>query len=85
LFALKGLDIKGQQLTQLLTYQGRIRSMNFSQDGRQIITADEDGTIQVRHLSEIQDLDGLLKQGCDWLKDYLASHPDALQVCSDIK
>jgi WD40 repeat protein len=78
-------NLKGQQLTRLFTYQGWIRSVNFSKDGQQIITAGEDGTVQIRHLSEIKDLDGLLKQGCDWLKDYLVSHPDALQVCSDIK
>ncbi|NJM73155.1 MAG: hypothetical protein HC862_25170 [Scytonema sp. RU_4_4] len=43
-------------------------SVSFSPDGKSVILWS-------------LDLDDLLTRGCDWLKPYLASHPNAPKVC----
>jgi WD40 repeat protein len=55
--------------------------MSFSPDGERLATTGEDGTVR---LWRVEGLDELLSRGCDWLKDYLATHPEALkklEVC----
>ncbi|MEG3918580.1 WD40 repeat domain-containing protein [Microcoleus sp. T3_A4] len=47
---------------------------SFSPDGKFIITGSKDKTARIWRVRE---LDELLAQGCLWLKDYLATHPEA--------
>jgi WD40 repeat protein len=58
-----------------------LKSAFFSQDGKQIIVVSSDGIIRTWR---VDGLNELLARGCDWLKDYLATHPKArerLKVC----
>jgi WD40 repeat protein len=74
-------DLSGKQIAVLSGHHDRVNSASFSPDGQRIITASSDGTARVWRVGG---LDELLTRGCDWLKDYLASHPEAqekLKVC----
>ncbi len=53
-------------------------SVNFSSDGKTLAIAYIDGNLSFFPLT----LDGLLSQGCGWLKDYLKFHP---RVSEDLK
>ncbi|MCP6757711.1 MAG: AAA-like domain-containing protein [Fischerella sp. CENA71] len=55
---------------QLAEYQGK--NGVFTPDGK-LIAIVVDNTVQLR---PVEGLDELLARGCDWLKDYFASHPD---------
>jgi WD40 repeat protein len=77
-------DLSGRQLAEFKIPQSQnssIKSASFSQDGKQIVAVFQDGTIRVW---QVGGLDELLVRGCDWLKDYLTTHPQArekLKVC----
>ena len=76
-------DLSGRLIAQWKGYQGEITSMSFSPDGERLATTGEDGTVR---LWRVEGLDELLSRGCDWLKDYLATHPEALEkleVCQN--
>ncbi|MEQ8757894.1 MAG: hypothetical protein RID09_30860 [Coleofasciculus sp. G1-WW12-02] len=70
-------DLQGRQMAEFAGYG------TISPDGRTIALIQEDKVVLkpgYRHLDE------LLAQGCDWLKDYLATHPQArerLPVCGE--
>jgi len=66
----------GDDWQQLAEYQGRDGVLN--PDGK-LIAFVVDNTVQLR---PIEGLDELLARGCNWLRDYFASHPDVLnEVC----
>ncbi len=77
-------DLSGRQLAEFKIPQSQnssIQSASFSQDGKQIVAVFDDGSIRVW---QVGGLDELLVRGCDWLKDYLTTHPEArerLKVC----
>jgi WD40 repeat protein len=52
---------------------------SFSPDGQHIMAA---GAYRV-FIWQTGDLNQLLVRGCTWLKDYLASHPDAPKICQN--
>lgn len=80
-------DLSGRQLAEFRP-PGRIGTFRFTLDGtqiitesfEQIITGSLDGTVGVL---PVEGLHELLDRGCDWLKDYLASHPNVSEVCPD--
>jgi WD40 repeat protein len=53
-------------------------AINFSQDGQYIAVAEKSGSVR---LWRIQNLGELLGVGCDWLRPFLASHPEAPRAC----
>ncbi|WP_193200428.1 eIF2A-related protein [Nostoc sp. MG11] len=79
-------DISGKQLAQYKYSSLFVWPTNFSPDGKHILTQ---VTGQLPHNNEViiwrvEELDGLLTRGCDWLKDYLNTHPqvrERLEVC----
>ncbi len=76
-------DLSGRLIAHWNGHQGEVTSISFSPDGQCLATAGEDGTIG---LWRIEGLDELLARGCDWLKDYLATHPEELEkleVCQN--
>jgi WD40 repeat protein len=76
-------NLSGQQLAEFKGHQGWVNSVRFSPNGKLLATAGLDGTFQ---LWQVEGLDELLWRGCDWLKDYLISHPEALEklnVCQN--
>ncbi|RAM50757.1 MAG: hypothetical protein C6Y22_15715 [Hapalosiphonaceae cyanobacterium JJU2] len=60
----------GDDWQQLAEYQSK--DGIFSPDGN-LIAVVVDNTVQLR---PVEGLDQLLARGCDWLRDYFASHPD---------
>jgi WD40 repeat protein len=70
-------NLSGQQLAEFKGHQGRVFSVSFSPDGETLATAGWDGTAK---LWRVDGLDQLLVRGCNWLKDYLAAHPEEQKV-----
>jgi WD40 repeat protein len=76
-------ELTGRRLAQWKGHQGRVLSVSFSSDGQRLATTGDDGTVR---LWQVEGLDELLIRGCDWLKDYFVTHPEALeklQVCQN--
>ncbi|NEQ13579.1 MAG: hypothetical protein F6K44_06725 [Moorea sp. SIO3E2] len=76
--------LSGQQVAQFEVYRPKsgpwIRSVSFSPDGKFLAIGDEPYAKVT--LWRIKKLDDLLEQGCEWLQEYLDSHPDdAPKVC----
>ncbi len=69
-------DLSGRQLAEFSSL-GRLDRVRFV-DETQIVTASTDGTIGQL---PVEGLNELLDRGCEWLKDYLDSHPNAPKVC----
>lgn len=57
-------------VTELTGHQGGVTSASFSPDGELILTA---------RVWPVRSLDELLEWGCDWLGDYLVTHPTELE------
>ena len=77
-------DLQGQQLATFRdnNQETMILNASFIGGGQSLATVSASGTIQFR---PVENLDQLLRRGCQWLKDYLATHPDEqkkLTVCS---
>jgi len=70
--------MSGLQLAQFNGHQGRAYSVSFSPDGQRLATVGDDGKVQ---LLRVEGLDELLSRGCNWLKDYLATHPKPSIKC----
>ncbi|MFB2971887.1 AAA-like domain-containing protein [Aerosakkonema sp. BLCC-F183] len=69
-------------LAQFKAQPGDIFSVTFTDDGKSLATAGSDSTVRIWRVEE---LDELLDRGCDWLKDYLATHREVreqLKVCN---
>jgi WD40 repeat protein len=76
-------DLSGRLIAQWKGHEGEITSMSFSLNGQRLATTGEDGTVRQWR---IEGLDELLSRGCDWLKDYLTTHPEELEkleVCQN--
>ncbi len=68
----------GELLTTLEGHEESVNSVSFHPDGRSIASASDDRTVRLWSLENIlnppaesSDLDELLKQGCEWLHEYL--------------
>ncbi|NEQ69068.1 MAG: hypothetical protein F6K21_26915 [Symploca sp. SIO2D2] len=66
------LEKRGEPLT-LSGHQSSVNSVSFSPDGKFLASGGNDGKVILWSL----DLEDLIARGCDWLQDYLATHPDA--------
>jgi WD40 repeat protein len=76
-------DLSGNQIAEFKGHKSFVWSVSFSPDGRYLATASDDRTAR---LWRVEGLDELFARGCDWLKYYLASHPEArekLKVCQN--
>ncbi|HEY9631854.1 MAG TPA: AAA-like domain-containing protein [Coleofasciculaceae cyanobacterium] len=76
-------DLSGNRIAEFTGHQSWLWRLTFSPDGKYLATVSTNGTVR---LWRVETLDELLARGCDWLKYYLASHPEArekLQVCQN--
>ncbi|NES25480.1 MAG: hypothetical protein F6K41_42940 [Symploca sp. SIO3E6] len=63
--------------------ESTINIVSFTPDGKHLAALGRSSSIRMWRLKEF---DELLTQGCNWLQDYLANHPEALedlQECQD--
>jgi WD40 repeat protein len=61
-----------QERNSLKSNQGNVYSVNFSPDGKTIVSGGNDGTVKLA----AWDLEQLLKLSCDWARDYLRTSRD---------
>jgi WD40 repeat protein len=74
-------DKQGNLMQEFRGHQDWVNSIAFSPDGQFLATASFDRTIR---LWRVERFEQLLGRGCDWLKDYFVTHPEALkklEVC----
>ena len=62
-------DLSGRQIGIFSNFK------SFSPDGQYVYTQNYEDV----QLERIRGLDELLAEGCDWLKDYFVTHPEALK------
>ncbi|MBW4498249.1 MAG: AAA-like domain-containing protein [Scytonema hyalinum WJT4-NPBG1] len=79
-------DISGKQLAQYKYSSLFVWPANFSPDGKHILTQVTGKSPNGNDVLiwRVDELDGLLTRGCDWLKDYLNTQPqvrERLKVC----
>lgn len=73
--------LSGLQIAQLSGHQGRVYSVSFSPKGQYLATVGRDGMVR---LWRMEGLDELLRRGCNWLNDYLKTHPHDSITCSNL-
>ncbi|WP_063800834.1 nSTAND1 domain-containing NTPase [Mastigocoleus testarum] len=72
---------EGQLLKTLTGHSDFVTSAKFSPDGKILATGGWDKKVILWNF----DFDDLQKQGCAWLKNYLITHPDALEDLEQCK
>ncbi|BAZ50663.1 WD-40 repeat-containing protein [Nostoc sp. NIES-4103] len=73
---------KGLEISSLEGHLGSVTSLMFSPDGKTLASAGLDNTIKLWNLEV--DLDRFISQGCMWLENYFASHPEQAKKFSQI-
>jgi tetratricopeptide (TPR) repeat protein len=75
-------NLQGQELKTLKGHGSFVNSVSFSPDGKTLASASADNTAILWNF----DFESLQAEGCNWLKDYLVTHPrdlETLEVCQN--
>ena len=79
-------DIQGNLRGEFKGEETPLMALAFTANNQAIITVDREGTVREWPVeSELPRLTRLLKEGCQWLGDYLQTHPQErkkLPICS---
>lgn len=73
-------DLAGRQVAQFSGDNDKVVNISFSpQDGKKLALVRSMGKLEIQ---TIQELDQLIAQSCNLLKDYLEDYPDASNLCA---
>ncbi len=62
---------KRQEIRTLHGHDSRVRSVNFSPNGKTLVSGSWDNTIKLWNGNNGWDLDALMERSCDWVRVYL--------------
>lgn len=74
--------LDGEGLIEYRKNYTRPGTLAFSPDSQLLAVTYEDGTVEIKHVG----LNGLVQLGCNWIEDYLTTHPNwqrELTICQD--
>ena len=81
-------NFKGEPLKIWRSYNGPVHSVAWSPDGKILASGAGDGTVILWNPEDLQ-LEGLMEDACDWVRDYLTYNPNVEDsdrtLCSDIE
>jgi WD40 repeat protein len=69
---------QGKLLSTLIGHSNFVTSVSFSPDGETIASASDDKTVKLWNIN----LNDLLKKSCEYLNNYLVTHPEVLAELS---
>ncbi|MFM6322971.1 MAG: WD40 repeat domain-containing protein, partial [Microcystis panniformis] len=61
----------GQEIRTLKGHEGTVKSVNFSPDGKTLVSGSEDKTIKLWYLGTDWGFSDLMWSICDWVRVYL--------------
>jgi WD40 repeat protein len=68
--------LDGNLVATLRGHGGLIHGVNFSPDNKTVASASKDNTLILWNLKNLDNLNALLVEGCDWVRDYLKNNPN---------
>ncbi|MBW4573837.1 MAG: CHAT domain-containing protein [Aphanothece sp. CMT-3BRIN-NPC111] len=66
--------LDGREIATLRGHDKWVHGISFSPDSPTLASASDDKTVIMWNLENLNNLDGLLGRGCDWLHDYLKNN-----------
>lgn len=72
-------------VTTLSLHSKWVRDIDFSPDGRYLVSASADKTVVRWDLEPLKDPHRLLRQGCNWIRDYLTVSNEDSKICDGIE
>jgi WD40 repeat protein len=75
--------LDGQEIARF-RHQGQVNGVSFSPDGTVLMTASSDNVASEWELGNLEDREGIARDACVWLEDYLAnSDREYKEICQD--